>query len=167
SLRVGGPALALAESTLPYSSITTSTVTTPAVLNFFAISGYPGLGKSMAVPLRTPPEMGLRRGLGETLGGSDSSCTSEVFVFSFGDTCSRSAELITFKSAPVERGTGGADFSSLTGLTLTLVVFSDAGAFTSKLFFARSAVLLGDAVDEAAGELASAGWAFFKRSASR
>ena len=38
-LRIVGPALALAEITLPSSSITTSTVTTPDALIFLAVSG--------------------------------------------------------------------------------------------------------------------------------
>ena len=44
SLRVDGPLAAVAEITLPFSSITTSTVTKPDVRIRFAVSGYMGGG---------------------------------------------------------------------------------------------------------------------------
>src|SRR6266536_6193607 len=120
SLNVWGPSLALAEITLPASSITTSTVTTPDILIFFAVSGYMGLGNETAVPLRTPPEIGLRRGFGTALGGSDSTSTIEALVLRFGVTSCNSAELITFRLASFEGcGTVGADFGVAAGPTLT------------------------------------------------
>src|SRR3989442_9505430 len=56
----GGPDLACAEITLPLSSTTTSTSTVPDVRERRAISGYAGTGRLKALPLRTPPDMGLR-----------------------------------------------------------------------------------------------------------
>src|SRR5215213_8375372 len=51
--------MARAEITLPASSSKTSTVTTPDARRDLALGGYCGLGRLTALPLRTPPEMGL------------------------------------------------------------------------------------------------------------
>src|SRR5215813_10649067 len=69
----GCPDTACAETTLPFSSISTWTTTVPAACAALAIGGYAGFGKLMALPLRTPPEMGARGGVGVEAGGGGSS----------------------------------------------------------------------------------------------
>src|SRR6185503_1397132 len=80
SRSIGGPLVALAETTLPVSSSTTSTITVPCVLIRLAASGYTGGGREIAVPLRTPPEMGLRIGRGPGAGGGSSMTTRGTSV---------------------------------------------------------------------------------------
>src|SRR6185295_13857015 len=69
----GCPETAWAETTLPFSSMSTCTTTVPEACAARAIGGYAGLGKLIALPLRTPPEMGARGGVGLTSGGGGSS----------------------------------------------------------------------------------------------
>src|SRR5689334_5372135 len=52
------PSTAFADTTLPSSSSRTSTVTRPSARNPLAFGGYSGMGRLMALPLRTPPETG-------------------------------------------------------------------------------------------------------------
>src|SRR5687768_7297296 len=76
SRRVDGPFAALAEITFPFSSITTSTVTTPEVRMRLAVSGYIGGGKKVAAPFNTPPDTGLKIGFGAEVGGGSESSTT-------------------------------------------------------------------------------------------
>ena len=52
----GWPLTALAETTLPLSSIKTSTLTEPLARTAFAAGGISGIGKLIAFPLSSPPE---------------------------------------------------------------------------------------------------------------
>src|SRR5215510_942944 len=69
----GCPDTACAETTLPFSSISTCTTTVPEACAALAIGGYAGFGKLIALPFRTPPEMGARGGVGVDAGGGGSS----------------------------------------------------------------------------------------------
>lgn len=55
--------MARAEMTLPLTSMTTSTMTTPAMRALLAAGGYVGFGRLMALPFKTPPETGFSSGL--------------------------------------------------------------------------------------------------------
>src|SRR5689334_5073262 len=72
--------MAFAETTLPFSSISTWTVTVPAACAAFAIAGYAGLGKLMALPFSTPPEIGARGGAGVAAGGGGGSSAMLTFA---------------------------------------------------------------------------------------
>src|SRR6185295_9146766 len=65
----GWPDTAAAEITLPFSSIVTCTTTVPAAWACRAIGGYAGLGRLIALPLSTPPEIGALGGVGVAFGG--------------------------------------------------------------------------------------------------
>src|SRR6185503_21143700 len=69
----GCPDTACAEITLPFSSITTWTTTVPDACAVRAIAGYAGLGRLIAFPLSTPPEIGARGGVGFGSGGGGAS----------------------------------------------------------------------------------------------
>ena len=69
----GCPDTACAEITLPFSSITTWTTTVPDACAVRAIAGYAGLGRLVAFPFSTPPEIGARGGVGFGGGGGGSS----------------------------------------------------------------------------------------------
>ena len=53
----GCPLTALAETTLPLSSIKTWTVTAPLARTALAAGGYGGFGRLVALPFNTPPEI--------------------------------------------------------------------------------------------------------------
>src|SRR4030095_2207880 len=55
----GCPETACAEVTLPFSSTVTWTMTVPEAFAVLAIGGYAGLGKLIAFPFNTPPEIVL------------------------------------------------------------------------------------------------------------
>src|SRR5262249_32774695 len=55
--RRGWPDTASAEKMLPSSSIRTRTLTAPDARTARAARGYVGLGRRIALPLRTPPEI--------------------------------------------------------------------------------------------------------------
>src|SRR5882672_3117776 len=68
----GWPDTACAEITLPFSSIVTWTTTVPEAWACLAIGGYAGLGRLIAFPLSTPPEIGALGGGGGGGGGGSS-----------------------------------------------------------------------------------------------
>src|SRR5882724_9539020 len=71
----GCPETARAEITPPFSSMVTWTTTVPEACACLAIAGYGGLGRLIALPLSTPPEIGARGGAGGGGGGSSAICT--------------------------------------------------------------------------------------------
>src|SRR5947209_553439 len=79
SRSIPGPLRARAETTLPFSSTTTSTCTTPSVRIRRATSGYTGVGRLRAFPLSTPPDTGFSKGRGAG-GASFSVTTMRLFV---------------------------------------------------------------------------------------
>src|SRR6266567_873327 len=79
SRSIPGPLRARAETTLPVSSTTTSTCTTPSVRIRRATSGYTGVGRLIAFPLSTPPDTGFSKGRGAG-GASLSVTTLRLFV---------------------------------------------------------------------------------------
>src|ERR1044072_7527319 len=93
--------MAFAETTLPFSSISTCTVTVPAACAALAIAGYAGLGKLMALPFSTPPEIGARGGVGVEAGGGGGSPPMSIF-----------AGAVTTVPAPGPAGMGAAAFES-------------------------------------------------------
>src|SRR5688572_30912657 len=52
----GWPLTADAETTFPFSSISTWTLTDPPALTALAAGGYGGFGRLIALPFNTPPE---------------------------------------------------------------------------------------------------------------
>src|SRR5687767_1351700 len=78
ALSNGCPETADAEVTLPFSSIVTCTTTVPPACAWRAIGGYGGLGKLMALPFSTPPEIGALGGVGLGGGGGGG---SSIFTF--------------------------------------------------------------------------------------
>src|SRR2546429_7992734 len=79
SRSIPGPLRARAETTLPFSSTTTSTCTTPSVRIRRATSGYTGVGRLRAFPFSTPPDTGFSKGRGAG-GASLSVNTTRLFV---------------------------------------------------------------------------------------
>src|SRR6266571_1748117 len=79
SRSIPGPLRARAETTLPFSSTTTSTCTTPSVRIRRATSGYTGVGRLRALPFSTPPDTGFSKGRGAG-GASLSFTTTRLFV---------------------------------------------------------------------------------------
>src|SRR5687767_16012479 len=63
--------------TEPFSSMVTCTTTVPEAWAALAIGGYEGFGKLIALPFRTPPEIGAR-GFGFSSGGGGGS--SAIFT---------------------------------------------------------------------------------------
>src|SRR6185503_7545451 len=55
--RSGWPLTAEADTTLPFSSMSTWTLTDPPARTAFAAGGYGGFGRLIALPFRTPPEI--------------------------------------------------------------------------------------------------------------
>src|SRR5258708_6678997 len=64
----GCPLVGVAEITLPFSSIRTCTFTAPEAWALRAIAGYCGVTRRMALPFKTPPEIGAC-GVGFGVGG--------------------------------------------------------------------------------------------------
>src|SRR5437870_7787188 len=79
SRSIPGPLRARAETTLPFSSTTTSTCTTPSVRIRRATSGYRGVGRLRAFPFSTPPDTGFSKGRGAG-GASFSVTTMRLFM---------------------------------------------------------------------------------------
>src|SRR5256885_10722571 len=102
----GCPEIACAETTLPFSSISTWTTTVPAACAALAIGGYAGLGRLIALPLSTPPEIGARGGVGFASGGGGSSPMSTL------------AGVGTTLPPPGPAGIGAAAFESLEPTTV-------------------------------------------------
>src|SRR6185295_13819317 len=102
----GCPDTACAAITLPFSSIVTCTTTVPAACAALAIGGYAGLGKLMALPFRTPPEMGARGGVGLGASGGGGSATSTL------------AGAATTLPAPGPAGIGACALESLLPITV-------------------------------------------------
>src|SRR5260370_32760838 len=73
----GWPDTACAAITLPFSSISTCTLTAPAACALLAIAGYGGVTRCTAFPLSTPPGIGPC-GVGFRRGGGGSSLISAL-----------------------------------------------------------------------------------------
>src|SRR5688500_51446 len=148
SRRIVGPLVAVAETTLPVSSRTTSTETRPDALMRLAASGSTGCGKVIAVPFSTPPEIGFRIGRGA--GGGSSRLTRTSWGVITPPGVFTSAGLTIWVAELEAAGTSGASV----GLFLSRDLFA-ALAFGSGLLGVVFAI--GLAVTGATGGGAAAG----------
>src|SRR6185503_15003104 len=133
SRSIGRPLVAFAATTLPLSSRTTSTMTVPCVRIRLAVSGWVVGDSPIAVPLRTPPEIGLSIGRGPGAGGGSSMTTRgtwvsglttgvlrstgpETILTAFADADGNCGATVTGVVFPLSRLLVGAGFGSVTGL---------------------------------------------------
>ena len=116
----------------------------PAVLSRRADSGYTGDGKFSATPLSTPPETGLRTGLGAGGGGSDSMSTVVVSALVFVGALTSSTASRPFSLSPVLGSAPGSVGEDLRLEFELLLLAEDFGTTATVLFskFAPAAVLL-------------------------